>query len=321
MKGKNVVRSHQRNNGNNNWGCFVAFCNIGLLLLAMYFFVSSRENLERAADWLAKAQKLAEHAATTRDHPSQNVPQSPSFPLDRSTSKDTSSLSPIIPLVSSPSTSGVGTLDDISCTDPIWCNIAMPSKSLYKFDIPPIDARRWKIAQAQAASGEQVLLQRVSKVFPAPWNTFLDGDKTFRGLHSMVDIFVDSKADLNSLLPRVGSSSIQRQPRRRRLEEETIDRSLPNPIISEELKLRKFQVVPPPYDYREAERAPIIQLGYAAFKKDGMMIYILSHLLLTHSDIFTSSNMTLISRRNLFQRKFCYVCGWSRSTSLFTSME
>ena len=148
----------------------------------------------------------------------------------------------------------------------------MPSKSFYKFDTPPTDARRWKIAQAQAASGEQVLLKRVSKVFPAPWNTFLDGDKSFRGLHSMVDIFVDSKADLNSLLPGSGSSSIQRQ-HRRRLEEETIDRSLPNPIISPDSKLRKFQVVPPPYDYREAERAPIIQLGYAAFKKDGIVIH------------------------------------------------
>ena len=247
--------------------CCVVFCNIALLLLALYFFVSSRENLARAADWLEKAQMLAEHAATTtRDSQSQSVPQ-------RATKfQPQQPLSPVLPLVSTPGKSASDTLlTDISCTDPVWCNIEMPNKSFYKFDTPPTDAIRWKIAQAQAASGEQVLLQRVSKVFPAPWNTFLDGDKSFRGLHSMVDIFVDSKADLNSLLPGSGSSSIQRRQPRRRLEEETIDRSLPNPLIDADSKLRKFQVVPPPYDYREAERAPIIQLGYAAFKKDGIV--------------------------------------------------
>ena len=50
---------------------------------------------------------------------------------------------------------------------------------------------------------------------------------------------------------------------------EPLDKSFLNPIISTEPKMWKFGAVPPPYNYREGERAPIVQLGYAAFKKDG----------------------------------------------------
>jgi hypothetical protein len=147
----------------------------------------------------------------------------------------------------------------------------MPVKSHYNFD-PPLDLVRWRIAQAQAANGEQVLLQRISKQFPSPWNTFLDGDKSFRGLHHFVDIFVDSKQDLDLLLPG------KRQQRRRLAssaepEDETDNGIALNPLVLDanedgKLDVYKLSVVPPPYDYRDAERSPILQLGYCAFKKD-----------------------------------------------------
>ena len=36
-------------------------------------------------------------------------------------------------------------IDNTICNDTIWCNIAMPTKSYFRFD-PPDDVNRWKIA-------------------------------------------------------------------------------------------------------------------------------------------------------------------------------
>jgi hypothetical protein len=60
------------------------------------------------------------------------------------------------------------------CTDPVWCAVQMPSQSYFKFE-PPTDPLRWRIAQLQASSGEQVLLKRLVNTFPGH-HDFLDGD-------------------------------------------------------------------------------------------------------------------------------------------------
>jgi len=85
-----------------------------------------------------------------------------------------------------------------------WCNVPPPAKSHFGFDDAPSDLKRWKAAQILASSGEQVLLKRIIKHFPHPFD-YLDGDRSFRGLQKLVDVFVDSKTGLQPLLPAAGN--------------------------------------------------------------------------------------------------------------------
>eukprot|EP01035_Chromulina_nebulosa_P013320 gene13320-17692_t len=83
----------------------------------------------------------------------------------------------------------------------IWCSIPIPAESHFRFPEPPNDLNRWKIAQGQAATGEQVLLKKILETFPF-FMDFLDGDIQFRLLHNLADIFVDGfgKNDLSPLV-------------------------------------------------------------------------------------------------------------------------
>ena len=166
---------------------YLALVNVACLVAALFFYVSSREQLQKASDWLHRAQLLADRASERASSLPPPVQALAAAPL--------TATSPSSSLPPPPSTGSV------VCDDAVWCAVPMPEKSHYNFDGPPNDPVRWRIAQAQAARGEQVLLQRVAKVFPSPWNSFLDGDKSFRGLHNLVDIFVDSTKDLGALLP------------------------------------------------------------------------------------------------------------------------
>lgn len=169
--------------------------------------------------------------------------------------------------------SSSGSLSDLpACDDAVWCSIPMPATSSYKFFQPPTDAYRWRIAQLQAASGELVLLKEISKVFPNPFD-FLDGDRSFRRLHSLIDIFVDVKTGLEALRPGYFEEN------RRRLQELSGDSAdkrstmmyKSTPILVNDSfpwELERRRVVPVPYNFRYSPRAPIIQLGYAAFRKD-----------------------------------------------------
>jgi hypothetical protein len=46
-------------------------------------------------------------------------------------------------------------ISHLSCNDPLWCNIPMPSSSFFNFD-PPTNFKKWKQSQAWAAEGKQV---------------------------------------------------------------------------------------------------------------------------------------------------------------------
>ena len=46
-------------------------------------------------------------------------------------------------------------ISHLSCSDPTWCTIPMPSSSFFNFD-PPTNLQKWKQAQVQAAEGKQV---------------------------------------------------------------------------------------------------------------------------------------------------------------------
>jgi len=263
--------------------------NGALMVAAALVYMSGKEQLAKASEWLHRAQLLADRAAEKAASASSSlssvatVPPPPVQvqPAARAATATTTAAT----------TAADRALPNVVCDDAVWCAVPMPAVSHFNFDGPPTDAARWRVAQAQAARGEQVLLQRVAKVFPSPWNSFLDGDKSFRGLHNLVDIFVDNVKDLDALLPgklrrrltaAAGPPPLLPPPppperpheHRRQLkggdtDAEAIDKSFLNPIISTEPKMWKFGAVPPPYNYREGERAPIVQLGYAAFKKDG----------------------------------------------------
>jgi hypothetical protein len=54
------------------------------------------------------------------------------------------------------------TANDARCTDNIWCSIEMPKSSVFRFNTAPSDPIRWRKAQIQASSGEQVLLNKIN---------------------------------------------------------------------------------------------------------------------------------------------------------------
>jgi hypothetical protein len=172
------------------------------------------------------------------------------------------------------------------CSDPLWCNIEMPLKSHFKFD-PPTDINKWKVAQLQASRGEQVILSRVMKVFPNHYD-FLDGDISFRKLHFAIDFFVDERRDLSPLL---SNSNPQRKLKvvsqynnsnltsRRILSDEKNEKTektkpiitaakLVNGKLAYPWELEGKKVIPEPYDFRGADRAPVVQIGYTAYGRD-----------------------------------------------------
>jgi hypothetical protein len=169
----------------------------------------------------------------------------------------------------------------------------MPTVSRFKFP-PPSDPIRWRRAQAQAASGEQILLKEIIKVFPNSYD-FLDGDRSFRRLHLLIDIFVDAKHGLEPLTKQYSFyDEIERRRRHllanegsrvsdaltttRQLQDEELDPDKPDsdsdkPNPNKPPKYVPYtvdgkQVVPDPYNYRYNMRAPIVQIGYSAFQKD-----------------------------------------------------
>jgi hypothetical protein len=135
------------------------------------------------------------------------------------------------------------------CNDTIWCVIEMPKISLFKFS-PPSDLARWRKAQLQALSGEQVLLKRSAAVFPN-YLDFLDGDSSFRKYNTPIDIFIDDKRDLSPLKNKLQSKRIIRR------------------LTDFKWELEGKQVIPPAYDFSSVRRAPVVKLGYFAFSRDG----------------------------------------------------
>jgi hypothetical protein len=173
--------------------------------------------------------------------------------------------------------------------DDEWCSVRPPSKSHFGFDNIEWDERRWKRAQIQASSGEQVLLEKVIQQFPHPYD-YIDGDRSFRNLQKLVDIFVDSKTGLDPLLPDHAQWSPVRKRRNLLSHDKNLkyNRNHENEIKTKERSSRRAlgdemvdsgettkglhvngkQLVPYPYNYRISNRAPVVEMGYTAFDKD-----------------------------------------------------
>ena len=78
-------------------------------------------------------------------------------------------------ILSTTTTTTTTNISSVTCdNDPIWCNVKMPEKSLFRYPAPPVDTYRWRIAQIQASRGEQVLLKKIIKHFPF-YLDFIDG--------------------------------------------------------------------------------------------------------------------------------------------------
>ncbi len=150
-------------------------------------------------------------------------------------------------------------IGDIECGDEVWCKVEPPQESYFGFDVHDIDSARWKEAQMLASKGTQVFLERIVKVHTSPYY-YIDGDRIFRNLQPLVDIFTDVKTGLDPLLP--GKEHLF-SPVRRRLQEKvkTLD-------TTKALSVNGRQVVPTPYNYRVSDRAPVVEMGYTAFEKD-----------------------------------------------------
>lgn len=269
----------------------VSVLNILLFLTATYLFIQSTEhnNNSPSRSNSSSSSDLSTSSATIH-------PQSPRQSNNEIHNNVVSS--PISSSSDRSSDSVYANMESLPpCEDPEWCNIPMPTVSYFKFD-PPTDERRWKIAQLQAASGEQVLLREVIKAFPSHFD-FLDGDITFRRLHYAMDMFIDERRDFTPLT----AAGRNKQASRRRIEakkqgdeEDTttvasitdvpVDASGGSPVNRQlaEVKITSPKVVngklmypwelegrhviPEPYDFRYAERAPVIGIGYTAYLKD-----------------------------------------------------
>jgi hypothetical protein len=167
-------------------------------------------------------------------------------------------------------------LDSLPCTDKDWCNIPMPPTSSYRFFAPPTDARRWRRAQIQASRGDQVLLREVIKVFPNHFD-FLNGDRSFRPLQPMVDVFVNEREWYNQILskPRKYEQGAGAMSRQEYADSE--EGKEHQALMADQLKIKNHKepnmnqllgAVPGNYDFRAANRAPILQLGFPVFNKD-----------------------------------------------------
>lgn len=152
----------------------------------------------------------------------------------------------------------------ILCEDTIWCNIKMPTVSYFKFP-PPTDPIKWRKSQTLAASGEQVLLKEIINYFPNTFD-FLDGDRSFRRLHLLIDVFVDQTKGLEPLTRQHTFEDLD-EPDRRALSSSEAPQS-PQSSSSSIPDTKGKVVVPQPYNYRYNLRAPIVQIGYSAFTKD-----------------------------------------------------
>ena len=131
------------------------------------------------------------------------------------------------------------------CIDNEWCFIEMPLTSYFKFD-PPDNQSRWENARLIASQGRSVLLENIAKVFPNPFD-FLDGDRSFRKLHHMIDVFVDEIHWLNPLMSTKNRRTLSKGKRK------SSDR--------QRWEMENKVVVPQPDEWKISKRIPIISLG------------------------------------------------------------
>ncbi len=235
-----------------NTACVVTLFNLILFGASALLFYSTRYHTTVVEEKLSPVRQkpdLAEHIA---------APVLSNTALERTSMKNTESKQyderPPLP----------------ECTDSVWCNIPMPTVSYYRFD-PPTDPYKWRLAQIQASRGEQVLLKRLVATFPGH-SDFLDGDITFRKLHSMFDFFVDDVRDLSPLVPPVTVTSHTAKSQRKLAAAAAPAANGRPALVNGKMQyswdLENKRVIPEPYDFRSANRSAVVSIGYTAYTRD-----------------------------------------------------
>jgi hypothetical protein len=158
------------------------------------------------------------------------------------------------------------TADLEACVDEKWCSIKPPKKSYFRFRSQLVDPVRWRIAQNQAARGDQVLLQRILTYFPN-YLDFIDGDIYFRTTHMLADYFFDASHNFDFL--KSNSSGVPE-------------------------KYAGGLGLPPVYHAEKYQRAPIVQVGYQIFDNSDRSPYFLGK----------KSKELIIGRGKVFQDFF-----------------
>lgn len=128
-----------------------------------------------------------------------------------------------------------------------------------------------------------MFLERIREQLTHPLD-FLDGDKSFRKINSLVDIFIDSKKQLSSLsylvkgnvvgnsnLISAGRSDDESENKKRKGKDDGSGGDTGGYINA-------AKYLPPLYDFRASGRSPVVQLGYGVFKKSGGTYFAGSHL-------------------------------------------
>jgi len=86
----------------------------------------------------------------------------------------------------------IGSVEHDATALQYWEDVPMPMKSYFAGFEAPDDEVKWRKAVLQAQSGKQVLLEAVLKIIKCPGD-LLSGEKKFKWIHRMVDVFVSRK--------------------------------------------------------------------------------------------------------------------------------
>lgn len=174
--------------------------NVGIFFGAITYYLNARGKLDKVESYYAKFAHFKKKYGfgVGEDAASSSSSNTPSTSIAPGTAEN-SHLASVTQSLEDKlmSREEVKESTSLECNDIDWCNISMPKHSYFKF-APPNDPVKWKRAQILAASGEQVFLQRIARVFKQPFD-FLDGDRSFRRLHYIVDVFVDDKHGLEQI--------------------------------------------------------------------------------------------------------------------------
>ena len=106
---------------------------------------------------------------------------------------------------------------------------------------------------------------------------FLNGDRSFRPLQPMVDVFVNEREWYNQILSKPREYPQGPNAMSREAYEDTEEGKEHQRLMSDQQRIKNHKeptmnqllgAVPGNYDFRSANRAPIMQLGFPVFNKD-----------------------------------------------------
>lgn len=158
-------------------------------------------------------------------------------------------------------------------------SIPIPTTSHFFFDHPPTDLHLWEVAKNLASQGKQILLSQVLMQFQkTTYSDFLDADNNFKKLYTQVDLFM-YKENAKSLFDILANASLidENQKNYMKTPPFSIKKFPPKFVDKEKTVIETvpdiYQYTPGVYDFKLADRSPIVSLGYHLFEKSRQGIY------------------------------------------------